>query len=183
MPALVLLFPACAHLGSGPSEAWDRARMWDEAHGYFATYDFERADSVFTLLSEHHAETDEGRESRFYLGALLIDPRNPEWNAEESAEWLRRYIESDSEEGKIHRGPEAATLVALVNQFNIPVDERIAAFQYEPQTRVVIRSEQTTADEPPELELLRQQILAREAEIRQLRDELERIRRTLTGGQ
>ena len=144
LPALVLLLPACAHLGSGPSEAWDRARMWEEAHGYFATYDFARADSVFTLLSQEHAETDEGRESRFYLGVLMIDPRNPEWSAEESAEWLQRYIESDSDQRRVHRGPEAATLVALVNQFNIPVDERIAAFQYEPQTRVVIRSEQAT---------------------------------------
>ena len=157
--------------------------MWEEAHGYFATYDFERADSVFTLLSENYPDTDEGRESRFYLGALLIDPRNPQWDAEESAEWLRQYIEADSEGTKIHRAPEASTLAKLVEQFNIPVDERIAAFQYEPQTRVVIRSEQAASEPPAEVDELRQQILARDAEIRQLRDELERIRRTLTGGQ
>ena len=89
LPALVLLLPGCAHLGAGPSEGWERARLWDEAHGYFATYDFERADSVFSLIAREHPETDEGRESLFYLGALRVDPRNPEWDAEVSEARLR----------------------------------------------------------------------------------------------
>lgn len=182
LPALVLLLPGCAHLGAGPSEGWERARLWDEAHGYLATYDFERADSVFTLITREYPETDEGRESLFYLGALHVDPRNSEWDAEISEARLREYLAADTESGPVHRRPEATTLVELVNQFNIPMEDRIAELQAPENRTVVIRSEEAPGT-PAEVAQLRQQLEARDAEVKQLREELDRIRRTLTGGQ
>ena len=182
LPALVLLLPGCAHLGAGPSEGWERARLWDEAHGYFATYDFERADSVFSLIAREHPETDEGRESLFYLGALRVDPRNPEWDAEVSEARLREYLAADSTNGPVHRRPEATVLAALVNQFTLPMEDRIPDLQAEGNRTVVIRSEEAPGT-PAEVAQLRQQLEARDAEVKQLREELDRIRRTLTGGQ
>lgn len=182
LPALVLLLPGCAHLGAGPSEGWERARLWNEAHGYFATYDFERADSVFSLLAREYPESDQGRESLFYLGALHLDPRNPEWDAEVAEGRLREYLAADESNGPIHRRPEAATLAELVHQFTLPMEDRIPDLQAPESRTVVIRSTEVPGT-PAELAQLRQQLEARDAEVKQLREELARMRRTLTGGQ
>ena len=154
--------------------------MWDEAHGYFATDDYVRADSLFSLLAREFPETNEGRESLFYLGAMHLDPRNPEWDSEAAEKRLREYLAADGEEGLIHRRPEGETLFELAYQLNLPMEQRIPDLQVKPQTRVIVKSEvvQGAMEETDEL---RAQLAAREEEVRQLREELERIRRTLTG--
>lgn len=179
LPALLLL-SGCAHLGSPPTESWERRALWDEAHAYFATGDFSRADSVFTLMAERYPETNEGRESLFYLGTLQLDPRNPEWDPEAAQERLEQYMAADGEESRIHRRPEGGTLLRLANQLNLPMEQRIEALQVKPQTRVVVRAE-VAEGATAEVERLRGELNTREAEIRQLREELDRIRRTLTG--
>src|SRR5690606_33501207 len=85
---ILLLFTACAPLGSVPSDSWERRELWDEAHGYFATRDYERADSVFQLLAREYPHTNEGRESLFYLGAIHLDARNPGFDPKPAEEWL-----------------------------------------------------------------------------------------------
>lgn len=182
LPVLLLL-SGCAHLGASPSESWERRRLWDEAHGYFATHDFARADSVFSLMAEQYPDENEGRESLFYLGAIHLDPRNPEWDPEPAEAHLERYLAADTAEGTIHRRPEGETLLQLAHQLNIPMEERIGGLQVEPQTTtVVIRAEEAQGT-LQENQRLRRDLTAAQDEVRTLREELDRIRKTLTGGQ
>lgn len=179
----LLLLSGCAHLGSTPSESWERRRLWDEAHGYFATHDFLRADSVFSAMAEHFPDTNEGRESLFYLGALHLDPRNPEWDPESAEAALKRYLAVDTAGGTIHRRPEGETLFQLAHQLNIPMEERISGLQVEPvQTTVVVRAEEAQGT-LQENQRLRRELAAAQDSVRGLREELDRIRKTLTGGQ
>lgn len=179
---ILLLFSGCTHLGSLPSESWERRELWDEAHHNFAALDFERADSVFALIAREYPDTNEGRESLFYLGAIHLDARNGDFDPKRSEEWLERYLAADTEEGLIYRRPEGETLFQLARQLNLPMEERIAALKFEPQTRVVILSEEAP-DTATEADRLRRELAAREEEVQQLKEELERIRKTLTGGQ
>ncbi|HEX6927467.1 MAG TPA: hypothetical protein VF167_18735 [Longimicrobiaceae bacterium] len=179
---ILLLFTACAPLGSVPSDSWERRELWDEAHGYFATRDYERADSVFQLLAREYPHTNEGRESLFYLGAIHLDARNPGFDPKPAEEWLERYLAADSEHGRVARRPEGETLHQLAHQLNLPMEERIPALQDKPQTRIVIRAEPVQSS-TSEVERLRRELNARETEVKQLKEELDRIRRTLTGGQ
>lgn len=179
---ILLLLSGCAHLGPTPSDALERVRLWDEAHGFFAAQDYASADSVFSLMAERYPDTNEGRESLFYLGAIHLDPRNTEWDPETAEARLQQYLGADTPEGRIHRRPEGETLFQLAHQLNLPMEERIGPLQVEPQTRVVIRAEEAQGT-LQENERLRRELAARETEVRQLREELERIRKTLTGGQ
>jgi hypothetical protein len=179
---ILLLLSGCAHVGATPSESWERSRLWDEAHGYFAAQDFVRADSVFSVMAERYPHTNEGRESLFYLGAIHLDPRNTTWDPETAEERLQQYLSADTSEAGIHRRPEGETLFQLAHQLNLPMEDRIEPLQVEPQTRVVIRAEEAQGT-LQENERLRRELAAREAELRQAQQELERIRKTLTGGQ
>ena len=111
---VVLILSGCAHLGATPGESWERRHMWDEAHGYFATDDYVRADSLFSLLAREFPETNEGRESLFYLGAMHLDPRNPEWDSEAAEKRLREYLAADGEEGLITGEFDYAELFRLL---------------------------------------------------------------------
>ena len=97
---------------------------------------FARADSLFTLLAREYPESDAGRESLFYLGALRLDPRNPDWDPQPAEMRLRRYLAADSTpSSRIHRRPEAEILVEVAHQLNLPPDERISGLQ--PEEKVV----------------------------------------------
>lgn len=185
-PALFIL-SSCAHLGAAPSESWQRARLWNEAHGYFATGDFERADSVFSLISVTYPETNEGREALFYLGVLSLDPRNPDWDAAPAEAHLQRYLLADSgvsdTEGMIHRRPEGETLYRLARQFDLPSEERIEPLRSPVGRTTVVVREAKPSTLGAEIEQLRLQVANRDEQIRTLREELDRIRKTLTGGQ
>lgn len=183
VPALFLL-SSCAHLGLAPSESRDRGRLWDEAHGYFATSEFERADSVFALIAERYPESNEGRESLFYRGALALDPRNPEFDAEPAEAYLQRYLLADTAgRARIHRRPEGETLYELAHQLNLPPGERIDALAPPTERTTVVVTESVPQTLGQDNERLRRELATREVQIQQLREELERIRKTLTGGQ
>jgi hypothetical protein len=183
---LLLLLGACAHLGVRNGDADARFTLWDEAHNSLSVAAFARADSLFTLLAREYPESDAGRESLFYLGALRLDPRNPDWDPQPAEMRLRRYLAADSTpSSRIHRRPEAEILVEVAHQLNLPPDERISGLQ--PEEKVVkvpqrIVSYKQSEAQAGEISDLRQQVAARDAQIKKLQDELERIRKTLTNG-
>ncbi|HET7321176.1 MAG TPA: hypothetical protein VFI96_01695 [Longimicrobiaceae bacterium] len=186
-PALLLLLPGCAHLpaavrGPSPQEA-----LWDQAQEAFYANDFSRADSLFTRLSTLYPDTDAGREAIFYLGTLRLDPRNPAWDPKPAEAQLQRYLAQDTADpGTIHRRPEAMTLYQLAHQLNMPPAERVPGLQPPEQPekvvtrRVVVpaKESQALADKVAEL---RNELDSKNAAIQKLQDELERIRKTLTG--
>ena len=135
---LLALFTGCAHLGGGPSESWQRARLWDEAHGYFATGDFQRADSVFGHIAETYPETNEGREALFYRGVVALDPRNAKFDAAPAERHLQQYLRADSAGAQIHRRPEGESLFQLARQINLPIEERIEALRGSPTRTTVV---------------------------------------------
>lgn len=183
---LLLLLGGCAHLGVRLPQTNDRLALWDEGHQALATAEFGRADSIFNALAEHYPESDAGRESLFYLGALRLDPRNPNWDPAPAERRLREYLALDSVEvNTVHRRPEAEILVAVAHQLNLPPAERISGLQ--PETTVVkvpqrIVSYKQSEAQAGQIAELRDQVASRDAEIRKLQDELERIRKTLTSG-
>ena len=181
----LLLLGACAHTGSGPSEERQRLMQWDAAHHALAAAEFVHADSLFSALVRDHEATQEGRESRFYLGTLYLDPRNPAWDPAPAEAHLRGYLAADSVPAtRVHRRPEAQTLLELAQQLNLPAEDRVPGLN--PGTRVVVRDPVVTraSDQraiAAEAARLRAQVAERDGTIRELREELERIRRTLTG--
>ncbi len=182
---LPLLLASCSQLGlAGGERPPEHAHLWDEAHQALAANDFGRATSTFERLARDHPETDAGRESLFYVGAIRLDPRNPAWNPAPAEETLRLYLERDSvAPGSVFRRPEATMLYQLARQLNMPAEERVPGLQ--PETRVVTERVVVPARESRELAdevgRLKQQIVARDSTIQQQKEELERIRKTLTG--
>src|SRR5690606_3418697 len=132
---------------------------------------------------EAYPDTNEGRESLFYLGALNLDPRNPEWDPVPAEAHLQRYLATDSLNGPIHRRPEGETLFQLARQLNIPMEERISGLQVEPQVRTVVIRAEEAQGAAQDNQRLRRELTASQDSVRTLREELDRIRKTLTGGQ
>ncbi|CAN5723660.1 hypothetical protein BH23GEM5_BH23GEM5_03350 [soil metagenome] len=197
---LILLLPSCATLGLGRGDG-GMDELWRNAHTAFAQERFADAERGFRRVAAEFPERREGREALFYLGSLQMDPRNPKWEPDSAAVSLRRYLERDSVAAPhTLRRPEALVLMEIANQLNLPPDQRVPELQ--PRTRVVTRAPApgrapTQAAPPPlrvapaaeaaaEIERLRRQlgerekvIAARDDEIRRLREEIERIRKTL----
>ncbi len=182
---VLVLLPACAHIGLGTSQR-DRSAVWSEAHQAFELGEFARATALFEELSERHPDSLEGRESLFYLGVLHLDPRNPNWASLPAEVSLVRYLGLDETlPGTIQRRPEGRTLLQLAQQLNMPPQARVPGLQPEVVTRevqgprVVVPAQESRAL-AAEVDRLRAQLAERDATIRQQREELERIRRTLT---
>jgi hypothetical protein len=185
---LLVLLGACAHLGIRPQATTTRLELWDQGHRALQANEFARADSIFTILSQDYPASDEGRESLFYLGVLRLDPRNPNWDPHPAEDRLKRYLASDSTNKiEAHRRPEAEILLEIAHQLNLPPAERILGLQPGTTTEIVkvpqriVMAAESEA-QAREIADLRQQIVARDAQIKKLEDELERIRRTLTNG-
>lgn len=181
---LLFLLSSCSQLGlvrSGPPE---HVRLWDEAHGALMANDFPRASSLFERLAADFPATVAGRESHFYLGTIRLDPRNPAWDPTPAEQHLLRYLAADSADpGTVHRRPEAGTLYQLARQLTMPAEERVPGLQ--PETRVVRERVVVPAAESralaAEVDRLRQQVIQRDSTIQQQKEELERIRKLLTG--
>jgi hypothetical protein len=167
-------------------ESRARFELWDQGHNALAVADFLRADSLFTRLAKEFPDSDAGRESLFYLGVLRLDPRNPNWDPQPAEARLRRYLETDTASDiEIHRRPEAEILVEIAHQLNLPPAERISGLQ--PEEKVVkvpqrIVSYKQSEAQAGEIATLKQQVAERDAQVKKLQDELDRIRKTLTGG-
>jgi hypothetical protein len=182
--ALVLL-SGCAHLGISDPDGNPRD-LWNQAHQALLVEDFERASTLFARLADEYPMAREGRESRFYLGAIRLDPRNRAWDPAPAERQLRLYLAADSpEDVRVHRRPEAEVLLQLASQLNMPAEQRVPGLQPETRVvrvpqRVVVPARESRAL-AAQVESLRRELEARDAQIRQQREELERIRKTLTG--
>lgn len=175
---------SCAHLQRPGSADRERITLWEQAHNALAAADFQSAERTFSVLAQQHPDSREGRESLFYLGSMMIDPRNPGWNPAPAERNLRSYLGRETpEQPMVQRRPEATTLLHLAQQLNMPAEERVAALQ--PETRVVMRPQRVVVPAAEsralatEVERLRRELAQRDEQIRTQREELERIRKTL----
>jgi hypothetical protein len=180
----LLLLSACSTLGLSRSETPERIVLWNQAHQSLHSGEFAQAAAQFERVAREHPDSDAGRESLFYLATIRLDPRNPEWDPAPAEEHLRLYLAADSAQpGIVQRFPEARTLFQLARQLNMPADERVPGLQ--PETRVVTQRVVVPARESralaAEVDRLRRQLAERDATIQQQKEELERIRKTLTG--
>lgn len=181
--ATVLLLPGCAALGLGGGD--DRSSdHWSQAHQALAVEDYPRAQALFQRLVNEQPESSLARESVFYLGAMRMDPRNPAWDPKPAEGLLREYLAFDSVGLVTGNRAEADILLQLAAQLNMPPRERLPAFQPEvvvtrPE-RVIVPAQESRAL-AAEVAQLRREVAARDSTIQAQREELERIRRTLTG--
>jgi hypothetical protein len=190
-PTLLLLVltgaAGCAHLVGTTEDPRQRTALWAEAQEALAVENFVGAEAAFSRLADGFANSLEGRESLFYLGSIRLDPRNPEWDPAVAQTRLGQYLSyiAMPDGPRLYRYPEAHTLHEIARQLNLPPDSRVAGLQPEERVvtiaeRVVVPAEQSR-ELASEVERLRQQLAERETRIRQQQEELERIRRTLTG--
>ncbi|HEX7240087.1 MAG TPA: hypothetical protein VF263_07470 [Longimicrobiaceae bacterium] len=178
------LLPACASLPLGSGGGRDD--LWVQAQRALLAGSFRTADSAFSRLATEHVGTTEGREAVFFLGAIRIDPRNPGFTSRGASDYLRRYLASpdSGRNGKdLYRKPEAQTLLSLAEQLNLAPAERIASLQGDQSVRTVTvpgpTRTVTTEGSQVEVERLRGEVRERDETIRELREELTRIRNTL----
>lgn len=178
-----LLLASCASAGAERREASALTELWRQAHWALNAGQFARADTLFGVLIRDYGDTPTGREGLFYLGAVRLDPRNPSWSSELAETSLGLYLGSDSAGQMERRRPEARTLYELARQLNLPTEARVPGLQAE--TRVVERRVVVPAREATTLQAevarLRDQVAARDVQIKRQEEELDRIRKTLSG--
>lgn len=182
------LLSACSVFGPsnlGPGAA-SRDQLWRQGHAALQADSFRVAMAAFQRLASEHPRDERGRESRFYLGALYLDPANPAYDANQAAQNLELYLAADTAGGRMTRRPEAETLLGLSRQMVLPCEQRTGALRCDPD--VIVRTRPAGADtvvvrqggdQSAEVARLRREVNERDATIRQLREELQRIRNTL----
>jgi hypothetical protein len=188
---LLTLVSGCATFGIGGRDTSRTSALWRDSHYAYYRGDLIEARQGFARLAAEEPESGEGHEALFFLGAIALDPRNPEWNPAPAERRLRDYLAVDSAgaSGFAPR-PEARTLLALAEQLNLPADRRVAALRpaetpptaatpERPPPRQVVVPAARNRELAAEVERLRQELAARDETIRRLQDELTRIRRTL----
>jgi TolA-binding protein len=183
-----VLLSACSvfapeNLGPG---AASRDQLWRQGHAALQADSFRVAMAAFQRLAAEHPRDNVGREARFYLGTLYLDPANPAYDANQAAQNLEMYLATDTAGGRVTRRPEAETLLGLARQMVLPCEQRTGALRCDPD--VIVRTRPGGADtvvvrqgtdQSAEVARLRRDLNERDATIRQLREELQRIRNTL----
>jgi hypothetical protein len=169
----------------GPGAA-SRDQLWRQGHAAMQADSFRIAMAAFQRLAAEHPGDTEGREARFYLGTLYLEPTNPAYDAEMASQNLEMYVASETAGGRVTRRPEAEMLLSLSRQLALPCEQRAGDLRCDPEvilrTRpagsdtVVVRQ---GSDQSAEVSRLRRELNERDATIRQLREELQRIRNTL----
>jgi hypothetical protein len=182
------LLSACSVFGPGnlgPGAA-SRDQLWRQGHAALQADSFRVAMAAFQRLAAEHPRDERGREARFYLGALYLEPANPAWDASQAAQNLEIYLAADTSGGRVTRRPEAETLLMLARQLVLPCEQRTGKLQCDPETIVRTRPGNADtvvvrqgSDQSAEVARLRRELNERDATIRQLREELQRIRNTL----
>lgn len=179
---LAALLSACATGGRGSDPgAPSRDQLWRQGHQAMREDSSRIALAAFQRLASEHPRTREGIEARFYLGMLYLDPRS--FDAARATEHLDLYLASDTMGGQPTRRPEAVRLLALSRELAGPCERRSGALRCEPAA-VPRRTEGETVvvrdgDQSAEIARLRRELAERDATIRELREELQRIRNTL----
>jgi hypothetical protein len=181
----VLLLPACATLGGGRSGGGDRAELWNQAHDAFSRDSFRLAEDRFRQLATQFPETHEGHEASFYLGVLAMEPRG-RVDFQAAVRHLGTYLAADSlRRPSGWHAREAETLHRMARVLTTPCGQRVPAIFCE--TTVSVDTVRTTTPAPDgagaasaaEAARLRRVVEARDARIRELEAELQRIRNTL----
>jgi hypothetical protein len=183
--AALLLLPACAHLSPGRG-GHERRDLWRDAHAAFFTDSFITAQGRFARLAADHPRTHEGRESHFYLGALLLDARNPGFDPRAGEGHLAAYLAQDTTgEVTLYHRLEARALSRLAADLLQDCEKRIEPLRCETRTVVRRTGGGAPAEGPSngasaaEVARLQAAVAERDEEIRRLREELQRIRNTL----
>jgi hypothetical protein len=182
-----LLLPACATLRGGRPDAGERTRLWQAAHTAYQQDSFRVAAAAFQRLASDHPRTPEGHEARFYLGVLSLEPRSAV-DLTMARQHLQLYLAADTlQNARGYHGREAASLLRLVSELQRPCDVRMGALACE--TRVVTRPGAPEPAAPSsggdggagaaEAARLRRELGERDQTIKDLREELQRIRNTL----
>ncbi len=184
---LAALLSACSVFGPenlGPDAA-RRDDLWRQGHAAMQRDSFRVAMAAFQRLAAEHPRAQEGREARFYLGTLYLEPANPAYDAGLATQNLEMYLTADTRDGRVTRRPEAETLLGLSRQLALPCEQRTGPLRCDPlvvarsDTTVVVRPGGGGGDQSAEVARLRREINERDATIRELREELQRIRNTL----
>ena len=179
-----LLLPACATLGGGRSGGGGRAELWNQAHDAFARDSFRLAEERFQRLATEFPQTHEGHEASFYLGVLALEPRN-RVDVQTALRHLGTYLAADSlrRPGGWHVR-EGETLQRFARLLATPCAQRVPAIFCETTVAVdtVTRPAPSSSDGgagAAEAARLRRVVADRDARIRELEAELQRIRNTL----
>lgn len=180
---LAALLSACALGGRGGSDPGSPSRdhLWRQGHAALRQDSSRIAMAAFQRLASEHPHSMEGLEARFYLATLYLDPRM--LDAQRATEHLELYLATDTAGGRATRRPEATRLLALSRELSVPCERRTGTLRCEPA--VVARpsggdpSPARDGDQSAEVGRLRRELAERDATIRELREELTRIRNTL----
>lgn len=184
--ALAALLGGCATLSTVTAPTRDG--LWRQAHHAMRQDSVRIAIAAFQRLADEHPRTFEGREARFYLGTLYLEPREGTFDPASALRHLEAYVAEDSvrARGRPIRRPEARSFRTLAREATLPCEQRTGALRCDPS--VVVRTRTTPGDtvvvrtgggDAAEVARLRAQVAERDATIRQLREELQRIRNTL----
>ena len=179
----VLLLGACATLRGGAPDGGHRMRLWEQAHAAYAQDSFRVAAAAFQRLANEHPRTTEGHEARFYLGVLSLEPRSAV-DLTLARQQLQLYLAHDTAQSlRGYHEREAGSLLRLVTELQRPCETRVGNVACDP--RVVTRTVTDPAPaangdaSAPEAARLRREVAERDQTIRDLREELQRIRNTL----
>jgi hypothetical protein len=180
--ALAALLGGCATLSTVTSPA--REGLWRQAHHAMREDSVRLAIAGFERVAAEYPETSQGREARFHLGTLYLEPRADTFDPAKALRNLDVYVATDSARNHPIRRPEARTLRQLAREATLPCEQRTGPLRCDPA--VVVRTRTTAGDtvvvrngDGAEVARLRQQVAERDATIRSLREELQRIRNTL----
>jgi hypothetical protein len=185
---LTAVLSGCAVFGTGPTGPGNPSAdmLWRQGHHAMRMDSVRVALAAFQRLAAEHPGTGEGREARFYLGTLYLDPANTAFDPERAAENLETYVIADTARGAVPRRPEAQRLLLLARQLAVPCEQRTGTMRCDPTTVVRTRPAgsdtvvvRTGGDQSAEVARLRREVAERDATIRDLREELTRIRNTL----
>jgi hypothetical protein len=160
-------------------------RLWEQAHAAYAQDSFRVAAAAFQRLANEHPRTTEGHESRFYLGVLSLEPRSSV-DLTLARQQLQTYLAEDTlQTPRGYHAREAGSLLRLVTELQRPCETRVGGVACEQRvvTRTVTEPATGGNGENPaaaaEAARLRREVAERDQTIKDLREELQRIRNTL----
>jgi hypothetical protein len=160
-------------------------RLWEQGHAAYAQDSFRVAAAAFQRLANEHPRTTEGHEARFYLGVLSLEPRSSV-DLTLARQQLQLYLAEDTLHSlRGYHEREAGSLLRLVTELQRPCETRVAGVACEQRvvTRTVTEPGTGGNGENPaataEAARLRREVAERDQTIKDLREELQRIRNTL----